>query len=282
MRAGIFAKTFAAAGSLDAALDAVVASGLHAIQFNLALTGGPSLPSAGLPPELTRDVREAMRARGLEMVAVSGTFNMAYPDHDVRRHGLEALDRLIAAAPALGTHVVTLCTGSRDTQDMWRRHPDNATDAAWGDMRSCVADALRVGEAHDVVLAVEPEHGNVVADAPAARRLLDELASPHLKVVIDAANLILPGQLADQHATLERAFELLGDELVLAHAKDVLDDGTVVPAGRGGLDYPHYVSLLRQAGFDGPLVLHGLEPDDVAASVSFLERHLRDQLAETR
>lgn len=279
MRPGIFAKTFAGDG-LDGALDAVAASGVRAIQFNLALMGGPSLPAEPLSAELATRVRDAVAARGLELVAVSGTFNMAHPDHDVRRHGLEALERLIAAAPALGTRVVTLCTGSRDAEDMWRRHRDNATPAAWADMRASVGDALRAAQAHDVVLAIEPEHGNVVADAAAARRLLDELASPHLRIVIDAANLILPGELSRQRATLERAFELLGDALVLAHAKDVLDDGTVVPAGQGGLDYARYVALLRAASYDGPLVLHGLAPADVPASVAFLERHVREQVGE--
>ena len=279
MRIGIFAKTFAV-DSLDAALDAVVASGVRTIQFNLALAGGPSLPGAPLAPELTERVRDALRVRGLEMAAVSGTFNMAHPDPAVRRRGLDALGRLIAAAPALGTRVVTLCTGTRDPVDMWRRHPENATPEAWADMRACVADALSVAQQHDVVLAIEPEHGNVVADADAARRLLDELTSPHLWIVIDAANLILPGELSRQRATLEHAFELLGDELVLAHAKDVRDDGAIVPAGQGGLDYARYVELLRSAGYDRPLVLHGLAPADVPASVAFLERHMRGRAAE--
>ena len=164
---------------------------------------------------------------------------------------------------------------------MWRWHPDNATPAAWTDMRASIGQALRCAEAHDVVLGVEPEHGNVVVDAPAARRLLDEVGSPHLKVVLDAANLIRPGELDRQARTLGRAFELLGGELVLAHAKDVLDDGTVVAAGQGGLDYARYVSLLRAAGYDGPLVLHGLTPAEVPASVAFLERQLGEPVADT-
>jgi sugar phosphate isomerase/epimerase len=277
MRVGIFAKTFAAE-TLDGALDAVAATGVRTIQFNLALAGGPSLPDAPLAPALTQRVHEAVAGRGLDMAAVSGTFNMAHPDPAVRRRGLDALARLIVAAPALGTRVVTLCTGSRDTEDMWRRHPGNATPEAWADMRACVADALSVAQQHDVVLAIEPEHGNVVADAAAARRLLDELASPHLKIVIDAANLILPGELSRQHETLEQALELLGDALVLAHAKDVREDGAIVPAGQGGLDYARYVELLRAAAYDGPLVLHGLAPADVPASVAFLQRHLHGEV----
>jgi sugar phosphate isomerase/epimerase len=276
MRPGIFAKTFANE-SLEASLDGVQASGLSAIQFNLALTGGPSLPD-DVPPRLAARVRDGVRARRLDMVAVSGTYNMAHPDRQVRRAGLVALTTVIAAAPALGTRVVTLCTGSRDPHDMWRWHPDNATPDAWADMLESVDAAVRVAAQHDVVLGVEPEHNNVVADAHAARRLLDHIDSPLLQVVIDAANLIGPGQLHRQAEIMEEAFDLLGNDLVLAHAKDVLDDGTVVPAGRGGLDYQLYVLLLRRARYGGAVVLHGLGVEDVAASVAFLRRHLGEQV----
>lgn len=272
MDAGIFAKTFRR-GSVGETLDAVAGHGIAAIQFNMALAGGPSLPPA-ITPETAAEIRAAVAARGLRMAAVSGTYNMAHPDRHVRDAGADRVATLIAAAPALGTRVVTLCTGSRDPEDMWRAHPDNAGPDAWRDSLEQIAAALAVAERYDVVLAFEPEHNNVVADAAAGRRLLDELRSEHLKVVLDAANLIRPGELGRQNETLREAFALLGDALVLAHAKDVRDDGTIVAAGRGDLDYGLYVELLHKAGYAGPLVLHGLSEDEVPESVRFVRAHL--------
>jgi sugar phosphate isomerase/epimerase len=69
---------------------------------------------------------------------------------------------------------------------------------------------------------------------------------------------------------LEAAFELLWRDIVLAHAKDVAPDGTIVAAGRGALDYATYLGLLRAAGFAGPLILHGLTEAEVPGSVAFL------------
>jgi sugar phosphate isomerase/epimerase len=270
--AGIFAKTFRR-GSLGGTLDAVAAHGIEAIQFNMAIVGGPSLPGE-ITAETAGEIRAAVAARGLTVAAVSGTYNMAHPDRQIREAGADRLATLIAAAPRLGTRVVTLCTGSRDPEDMWRAHPDNAGPDAWRDSVEQIAAALAVAERHDVVLAFEPEHNNVAADAAAGRRLLDELRSEHLKVVLDAANLIRPGELERQHETLRAAFALLGDTLVLAHAKDVRDDGTIVAAGRGGLDYGLYVELLRDAGFTGPLVLHGLSEAEVPESARFVRGHL--------
>jgi sugar phosphate isomerase/epimerase len=277
MRLGIFAKTFARR-TLGEALDALSASGIEAIQFNMALTGGPSLPPL-VPASLADEVGAAVDARGLEMAAVSGTYNMAHPDARVRSQGASALAVLIAAAPRLGTNVVTLCTGSRDALDMWRAHPDNGTPDAWRDAVEAIAAALMVAERHGVVLAFEPEHDNVVSDARAGRRLLDELRSEHLKVVLDAANLVVRGGLRRQRETLQEAFELLGDSLVLAHAKDVREDGVAVAPGRGGLDYRLYVGLLRAAGYDGPLVMHGLTEAEVPAAARFAREHLQSRAA---
>jgi sugar phosphate isomerase/epimerase len=272
MDLGIFARTFNRP-SLTETLDAVRDSRLRTMQFNMALTGGPSLPEA-IPDELAGEIRRATADRGLRMAAVSGTYNMAHPDAGVRADGGRRLGVLIAAAPSLGTGVVTLCTGSRDATDMWRRHPDNTTPEAWRDMLAAVEAAVGAAEAHDVAVAFEPEHNNVVNSAAAARRLLDEMRSPRLRVVIDAANLFEGGDLDRQRDTLREAFELLGNDLALAHAKDVRDDGRIVAAGRGDLDYEQYLALLSAAGGDVPLIMHGLAEAEVADSRAFLQAAL--------
>jgi sugar phosphate isomerase/epimerase len=272
VKLGIFAKSFARE-HLGETLDAVLASGIRTVQFNMALTGGPALPEA-IPAELAALVRDETERRGLTIAAVSGTYNMTHPLPSVRADGQRRLDAVIAAAPALGAPIVTLCTGSRDAGDMWRRHADNGTAEAWRDMLESVERALTLAQARGVTLAFEPEHNNVVDSAAAGRRLLDEMRSTHLKVVIDAANLVSAGQLDGQSETMREAFDLLGDEIVLAHAKDVRGDGTIVAAGRGELDYELYLALLSNSAPDIALILHGLDDSDVAGSVAFLEAGL--------
>jgi sugar phosphate isomerase/epimerase len=273
MRPGIFAKTFSRP-SLEEVLAAVAAHGIDAVQFNLSLAGGPTLPRQ-IAPELATRIATAARLWGLEMAAVSGTYNMAHPDPAVRSAGADALAELIARARLLDTTVVTLCTGSRDPLDMWRWHPDNGSRDAWRDALTSIGSALEVAERHGVTLAFEPERNNVVDSARAGRRLLAELRSPALKVLLDAANLIQPGQLGSQRAALEEAFDLLGGYVVLAHAKDLLPDGRVTAAGCGGLDYDLYLGLLDRAGYRGPLLLHGLAESEVAAAVAFLRDRIR-------
>src|ERR1017187_4363159 len=82
-----------------------------------------------------------------------------------------------------------VCTGTRDQTSMWRRHPDNDLPESWRDMVACMREATDIARQAKVVLAFEPEMSNVVDSARKARRLLDEMGSPHLKVTIDPANL---------------------------------------------------------------------------------------------
>jgi hypothetical protein len=153
-----------------------------------------------------------------------------------------------------------------------------------------------------------------------ARRLLDEIESPWLKVVIDPANLLNPGDLSRRYPNehkdtiavylpgerfedrsrltevLDEAFDWLGNDIVLAHAKDpagieAIGDAELEPlirlieqsenpeedmrrrtSWRGF--YRPYVSRLIDAGFQGNLIMHGLDEDEVAPRTLFLREVL--------
>ncbi len=274
MQIGIFAKTFVRP-TLEEVLDAIKRCGFDCVQFNLTCAGLPTLPDQ-IDPILCDHVRACMAQRGMNMGAISGTFNMIDPNLEKRRTGLRRLGGLITACERLGTWIVTICTGTRDPENMWRRHSENSSPQAWRDLLGSMSGALRFAEGAKVTLAFEPEVGNVVDSAKRARRLLDEMRSSRLKVVIDPANLFHFGELPQMKEILREAFDLLGPDIVLAHAKDLSWDGDAghEAAGTGLLDYDYYLSLLDTAGFQGPLILHGLAEEEVSKSLEFLRSKL--------
>jgi len=274
MQLGVFARTFAR-DSLEANLDAVRDSGFICTQYNLACAGLSTLPNE-IAPELCQRIRTAHTERGLAMASISGTFNIIHRDREVLEANFRRLGTVAQACALLGTNVITLCTGTRDRESMWRRHPDNDTVEAWRDMVASMRRITNIAEENQVIVGIEPEVNNVIDSAAKARRLIDELGSPHVKVVMDGANLFHTGQLARMHEVLDEAFEHVGRDIAIAHAKDLSHDGDAghQAAGTGLLDYDYYLQLLKQSGFDGPLITHGLSESQVPQCVEFLHGKL--------
>ncbi len=272
MQLGIFSKTFDGTEP-QAVLGAVRAAGFAAAQYNMACSGLAAMPNE-ISPEAAAAVANAARAQGVEITAVSGTYNMIHPDPAVRSAGHARLEVLAAACAAMGTKLITLCTGTRDAQDQWRAHADNGSADAWRDLLASMAVAIGIAERHDVMLGIEPELANVVSSAARARSLIYQLGSPRLRVVLDPANLFEVASLDEQRNIVAAAIDLLADRIVMGHAKDRHADGRFATAGTGVLDYPHYIACLNRAGFDGPLITHGLAAAEAPGVASFLTQVL--------
>jgi sugar phosphate isomerase/epimerase len=271
MEIGIFTKVFPRP-TLAETLDAVRAAGIGAVQFDLADAGLPEQ----LDPAVAKTIGQTFRDYGIVMAAVSGTYNIIHHDPAHRQAGLSRLRALAGMCDALGTSVMTLSTGTRNRENMWHAHPDNATPEAWAEARAALHEIAAIGAQHGITMAFEPEVNNVVDGAQRARRMLDEVGSPFLKVVMDGANIFHAGELPAMAAILDEAFALLGNDIALAHAKDLDHDGDAghLPAGHGLLDYDRYLRGLRTAGYSGPLVLHGLAEAQVAGCVAFLNERI--------
>jgi sugar phosphate isomerase/epimerase len=272
---GILLATTFTTGTLEARLDAAKACGLACVQMSMVCANLPEMPDE-IPAELPGRIRNEASARGIAIASVTGTFNMCHPDAEHRRAGLRRLRVLAEACRQMGTSSIHICTGTRDPNSMWRRHADNDSAESWRDMAACVREATEIARQANVVLAFEPEMSNVVDSARKARRLLDETGSPHLKVTIDPANLFHTGELPRMKEILDEAFELLGKDTVLAHAKDLDRDGEAghKAAGQGVLDYDRYLGLLRKYDYKGPLLLHGLSVAQTPGCIAFLRAKL--------
>jgi sugar phosphate isomerase/epimerase len=269
MRIGVFAKTFA--GSEPASvLAAVRSAGFAVTQFNLACAGLPSMPDV-VPDDAIRAVAAAAKSSDVGLAALSGTYNMAHPDKAVRDDGLRRLAVIIEAAAALAIPLVTLCTGTRNADDQWAHHPDNADPSAWADMAAEMAKALELAERHGVDLGIEPEQANIVTSAEDAMRLIAQMGSKRVRVVLDPANLFEQASTEQARIIVAEAVERTAGHVAMAHAKDRFGDGRFATAGLGVVDFADFVSRLKASGFDGPLVTHGLSAAEAPGVARFLK-----------
>jgi sugar phosphate isomerase/epimerase len=111
-----------------------------------------------------------------------------------------------------------------------------------------VCDALssvcEVAEGVGVNVAVEITRAGSIGSAERYLRVKDRVGSDALRVCMDAANF------TPDRTPLERAVRVLGPDTVIIHGKDMRFDETgkvsaYGPTGSGTLDYPTYVSCVK-------------------------------------
>ncbi len=269
MEIGVFSRTFQ--GNVEQVFGAIRSQGLRRTHFNLLSAGMETMPDH-VDEEAAETVRRRAAEQGVILEGLSGTFNMIAPDQAEREDGIARFRLLCRIARLLGAPLVSLCTGSRNPRSKWKWDDRNLLPDAWEDLLRTTERILPFAEEYGLVLGVETEASNVVNTPQRARAYLDAFRTPRLKIIMDGANLFLPGRVPRMRQVLEDAFALLGGDIVQAHAKDLAASEGLefVAAGEGVLDFPYYVSLLKRYGYKGTLMLHGLSEAQLPASVAFL------------
>ena len=273
MRTGICTTDFEVTGQIPPAADRlfgrIAELGFECVQFafssiaesEFAPTGQIEIPDRIPAAALDAAARCAGRY-SLPIEVINGTFNMAHPDEDVRREGIKRFALLTEAAEILGAKYISLCSGTRFAGHLWTYSPENGTAGAWNDMYDTICRAVELAERRNITLAIESEASNIINTPENARRVMDEVGSDHLKMILDCANLFHVGRAHPEYVqdTIEHAFEFFGEDIVLAHGKDIREGDGIdfCGTGRGIVDFPFTAQLLKKYGFAGDMFLHGI------------------------
>lgn len=248
---------------------------IHKTQFKMACAGYPTIPST-YEDSVIENIKNESIKNDVDIIALSGTFNLVDPVEKRLHENIKHFKILCKIAHELNVPIITLCTGTKDRESMWKFHKDNNTQEVWKEMCHNLEKILKYAKKYNIILGIEPEITNVVNSALKARKLLDHMNSEYLKIIIDGANLFEPGNVIKMQEILKEAFSLLGNDIVLAHAKDFICNEKIsyVAPGKGILDYELYISLLKENNYKGSLVMHGLSPDEICDSIRFLKEKL--------
>lgn len=270
MELGIFSKTYE--GDLETVFRRIQADGLTATQFNLTTAGLETMPLVYNKDDLD-EVKRISKKYNIKLAALSGTFNMIDPDSKARNDGIKRFRVLCEIANYLNIPVISLCTGSKNPNDKWAWDDRNLKDSSWNDLLKTTKQIINYAKEYNVVLGVEPEVNNIINTPKRARKYLDIFKSKHLKIIMDGANLFIPTKVEAMQETLKEAFDYLGNDICLAHAKDLCLTSkiTFVAAGEGAIDFKTYIKLLNKYNYKGPLIIHGLSETQVLDSVEFLK-----------
>ena len=220
----------------------------------IGVTGTVLVPGVdGYSDEEIDRVRTCFEAGG-KFVAEVAAYRHGYfasGDEEQRRGGIAFLKKVLRDARKLNAWCVGISRPFGADGDWW-------SQATWRRLCASLEEAAETAAEVDVPIALHPTNGAPIDSPEQLRRLIDDVGSPHLKVMLDPVNMSTHRTCYNTTGFLNSMFDLLEADIIGAHAKDVgldlshwvlkLDE---VPIGTGLLDYETYLRRLSEVPCPG-------------------------------
>jgi len=207
-----------------------------------------------------------LQAAGIAMIALGGYRNLVAPNETQRRANTAFLQRCLELAPHYGTEIVATETGTCNRENDWGPSPENQGTEAWESLCATLRELLPVAERHGTILAIEGHVNHVINTPERLARLLEQFPTPHLQVVLDPYNYVGKDQLSHIEQVVAAFLQQFKDRFVLAHLKDVSQQGAEsdTPAfGQGVFPQQFYLDFVRKERPDLPLILEHVTVDQL-------------------
>ena len=250
------------------------------VPFKEAVNIARDMGVQGLQPYVTRgdlapenlskedraDLLKFVKGNGLVFSALCADFGLHFNERGTNEDGIKRTMAMMDLARDLETNVITTHIG---------KVPDDENCEEYANMVATIERLGRYGDEIGVVFATEtgPE------PALPLRRMLEKADTHSAKVNLDPANLFM---CAGENPV--NSVRVLRDYIVHTHAKDgqMNPDGshTEYALGDGGVPYFHYVSTLKEIGYDGFLTIERECGDDRVGDIQQAVDFLRGILAK--
>ena len=222
-----------------------------------------------------RRARDIFAEAGVPILGLDGYVSLVHPDPATRQANLRGLVRLIEHAADFGTNIIGTEAGSFHPGERGRARPDDPV-AGWKLFMHSMGEGVRAAQSAGVILAFEPTLSTLVGTIDEVRRMLDEIGSPHLKIIWDAAHYYDSTNVGDIPGLLKRMYKSFGSDVVMAHANDFritqADRVQSCDIGDGKLDYATFISLLDRGPKDILLAVEHTKEADVPRVKRYLDK----------
>ena len=225
---------------------------VHELGFACAhMAPGPVLdfPVADetLTPGLAMYLKNIYARNQVDCAVLGCYLNLANPNKEQLAATIHRYMAHIRFASWLGCGVVGTETGAPN--ETYTFVPESHSEAAYRTFADNLRPVVEYAEKMGVVLAVEPVWRHIIYTPKLARRLLDEIASPNLQIILDPVNLLDICNYEQQREIVDEAIDLLGPDVAVVHIKDyVVEEGALksVGAGLGQMDYTSIIRFMKE------------------------------------
>ena len=225
-----------------------------------------------LTDEYALRVRKEFDESGLECAVLGCYLNLADPNPERRAKTQEIYKAHLRFAAKIGARVVG--TETYANPESVFSDPAPQSEEAFRLLLDGLKPVVRCAEECGAVLAVEPVWCHIISTPERAARMLEELPSENLQIILDAVNLIAPDKADRAEDIIRNAISMLGDRVRILHMKDyVITPQGEMDACACGLGSMRYEQLLTfAAARDLPMTLENTVPENAEEARLYLER----------
>jgi sugar phosphate isomerase/epimerase len=260
--------------NLEKLVNDIAAKGLTSVQLALS----KSLPAfysgfGSLSSDIAQHIGNAFSDKGLQIAVLGCYFNMIHPDKIERRKGMDRFKEHLRYAKDFGCNIVATETGNVNAEIIYTE--ENFKDMPFMAVVESVSELVEEAEKFGVIVGIEAGVNHPIYSIPTMKRILDMIDSPNLQVIFDPVNLLTIDNYINQEEIFEKAFEILGDKMVIFHAKDfIIEGGSLkqVPVGHGLLNYDKLFSLIKEKKPNINILIEGTMEPFIDKSIAYLRR----------
>jgi sugar phosphate isomerase/epimerase len=224
-----------------------------------------------LTDERCREIADTYRDKGIAIHSLGVYTNLIHPDPAERAANLDYFAAMMRVAAAMQVKYLITEAGHYHPEGPPPRVPHHFQEEVWNKMVATGKQLAQLADAHNVTVLFEPFFRGFLASAKRTRVFLEEVDSPHIRALLDPANLL-------EVDDVQEMFDQLQPWIDCLHAKDRklhVDRG--VPAGQGDLDYRRFVTLAAECTPHAPLILEYVGPDDYLQARAHLQQALANR-----
>lgn len=192
-------------------------------------------------PEEMKEIKKTLDKGGIKVSSVGSPIGKIGVNDDFDAH-MAKLRNTIEIAKILETKYIR----------MFSFYPEKGQDLAEcrDEVMRRIKAMVEVAKENDIILLHENEKDIYGEMAKGCLDVLETINDDNLRAVFDPANFVQCKQ-----ETYPEAYNMLKDHVVYMHIKDAIEDGTVVPTGKGLGHVKEIITALHKAGYEGFLSL---------------------------
>lgn len=230
-----------------------------------------SVAESALTPGYAMYLKRLFGKYGLDVAVLGCYLNLANPDAEKLKEIQNKYMANIRFAAHLGAGVVGTETGAPNLEYKFE-------EACWNEESlqifiNNLRPVVKYAEQMGVLMAIEPVVRHIVCNPVRARRVLDEINSPNLRIILDPVNLLEIYNYEKQDEILDEAVELLGKDVAVLHVKDFqIKDGKLVsvPVGQGMCHWERVIPYMKKEKPFMHATLENTSPDNAVAALEHI------------